>query len=58
MIETKKLNDSTLKRTTKSNNTYEDVHITDVPSNVISHGKDSLSKNMGCFFIRVNRFLF
>lgn len=38
MIETKKLNDSTLKRITKSNNTYEDVHITDVPSNVISNG--------------------
>ena len=40
MIETKKLNDSTLKRITKSNNTYEDVHITDVPSNVISQGTD------------------
>lgn len=38
MIETKKLTDSTLKRITKSNNTYEDVHITDVPSNVISEG--------------------
>lgn len=38
MIETKKLTDSTLKRITKSNNNYEDVHITDVPSNVISDG--------------------
>ena len=38
MIETQKLEDSTLKRITKSNNTYEDVHITDVPSNVISNG--------------------
>ncbi|MCR4897840.1 MAG: hypothetical protein K5892_01305, partial [Acholeplasmatales bacterium] len=38
MIETKKLNDSTLKRITKSDNTYEDIHITDVPSNVISEG--------------------
>jgi len=38
MIETKKLTDSTLKRITKSNNTYEDVHITDVPSNVLENG--------------------
>lgn len=38
MIETKKLTDLTLKRITKSDNTYEDVHITDVPSNVISNG--------------------
>lgn len=40
MIETKKLTDSTLKRITKSNNTYEDVHITDVPSNVVSEGTE------------------
>lgn len=34
MIETKKLSDLTLKRIIKSDNTFEDVHITDVPSNV------------------------
>ena len=33
MIQTKKLTDSTLKRITKQDNTYEDVHIKDVPSN-------------------------
>ncbi len=38
MIETKKLSDLTLKRITKSDNTFEDVHITDVPSNIISNG--------------------
>ena len=38
MIETKKLNDATLRRITRSDNTTEDVHLTDVPSNVISSG--------------------
>ena len=38
MIETKKLSDLTLKRITKSDNTFEDVHITDVPTNIISNG--------------------
>ena len=38
MIQTKKLTDATLKRIVKSDNTYEDVHITDVPSNVIEEG--------------------
>ena len=37
MIETKKLSDLTLKRITKSDNTFEDVHITYVPSNIISN---------------------
>ncbi len=35
MIETKKLADATLRRITKSDNTYEDVHISDVPVNII-----------------------
>ena len=38
MIETKKLTDATLRRITKSDNTYEDVHISDVPGNVIEEG--------------------
>lgn len=38
MIETKKLTDTTLKRIIKSDNTTLDVHITDVPENVISNG--------------------
>ncbi|MBQ6782816.1 MAG: hypothetical protein IJP63_02260, partial [Acholeplasmatales bacterium] len=38
MIETKKLNEATLRRITRSDNTIEDVHLTDVPSNVISSG--------------------
>ncbi|MBQ6782612.1 MAG: hypothetical protein IJP63_01230 [Acholeplasmatales bacterium] len=38
MIETKKLNDATLRRITRSDSTTEDVHLTDVPSNVISSG--------------------
>ena len=45
----KKLTDSTLKRITKSDNKYEDVHITDVPSNVISNGTnitDSVLENI------------
>jgi hypothetical protein len=32
MIETKKLNDATLRRITRSDNTTEDVHLTDVPT--------------------------
>lgn len=49
MIITKKLTDSTLKRITKSDNTYEDVHITDIESNVISEGTsitDSVLENI------------
>ena len=38
MIETKKLNDATLRRITRSDNTSEDVHLTDVPNNVIESG--------------------
>ena len=38
MIETKKLNDATLRRITRSDNTTEDVHLTDVPNNVIESG--------------------
>ena len=48
-IITKKLTDSTLKRITKTDNTYEDVRITDVPSNVIEEGTnitDSVLSNI------------
>lgn len=38
MIEAKKLTDATLRRITKSDSTYEDVHISDVPGNVIEEG--------------------